>query len=141
MSISYYEELCLPLMHLFCCANFDKADEMYNSLDGLMTVIMRTVARSKQNQGGSPTAAGPPWSWQNMKDCSRFWYPLTKLDIFSHCFYHWSGLWWRFQMTVFVLMLVIWSGRMVWMYRKCEEREVCMYNIYNTNHFVHEITT
>ena len=33
-----------------------------------------------------------------------------------------------------------WEG-VVWMYRQCEEREVCMHNIFNTNHFVREFTT
>ena len=36
----------------------------------------------------------------------------------------------------------LWSNLAVlWMYRQCDEREVCMYNIFSTNHYARIFTT
>ena len=87
LSISYYEKLRASLMHLFCCANFDIGDEMYNRLANLMAGMKRTVAQAKQAKGEACNSGKSSMSLATyQKLCQIFMKSDKPEHIFAHCF-------------------------------------------------------
>ena len=75
--------------------------------------MKHTVSQFKENKwGGAATVASPPLACQNIKDCARFFFSLENLDIFL-LFFCWSGHLWCSHRTVFVFILIVWSGRVI----------------------------
>ena len=114
LSISYYENLPLSLIHLFCCAKYSMKDDMYNRLDNIMAVMKRTVVHKKQSIGESCNRGKSPLILGAYRKMCQVLISCNKPDnIFTLFFKLWSGLLWPRMITVLVCTIIILSGMMV----------------------------
>ena len=89
-------------MILFLCAEFDMDDELYNTLSGLMVVMIHNISHSKKNQVGAWNSDKSPMILVALK----MWHILlssVNLNIFLSFFKCLSGLWWVSLINVFFL--------------------------------------